>query len=93
MKAGIYFTGSGPILLLTSYKPLKNPRLADQLNLKGIGRNITFKIIEVLKTKRVELRLNWIFNVLCHFFVPNEYLKHPVPVVSRDYIRFIRYYP
>jgi hypothetical protein len=31
MKAGIFFTGTGPILILTSYNTLADPKLVDKL--------------------------------------------------------------
>lgn len=44
MKAGIYFTGTGPILLLTSYEELNVPRLIEKLVAKGIKKFIAFEI-------------------------------------------------
>ena len=44
MKAGIYFTGTGPILLLTSYEELNAPRLIEKLVAKGIKKFIAFEI-------------------------------------------------
>ena len=38
MKAGIFFTGTGPILILTSYKSLNDPKLVEKLQLKGIKK-------------------------------------------------------
>ena len=35
MKAGIFFTGTGPILILTSYESLDDPKLVEKLALKG----------------------------------------------------------
>ncbi|MBI5251972.1 MAG: hypothetical protein HY912_20965 [Desulfomonile tiedjei] len=44
MKAGIFFTGSGPILLLTSYDSLTNEHLVDKLSAKGIKKFIAFEV-------------------------------------------------
>lgn len=44
MKAGIFFTGTGPILLLTSYEELNHPRLLEKLYTKGIKKFIAFEI-------------------------------------------------
>lgn len=44
MKAGIYFTGSGPILLLTSYESLTDPRLIEKLAAKGIKKFLAFEV-------------------------------------------------
>jgi len=44
MKAGIYFTGSGPILILTSYDSLVNPILVSKLRSKGIKKFIAYEV-------------------------------------------------
>jgi hypothetical protein len=44
MKAGILFTGSGPILILTTYDSLKEPRLVEKLEVKGLKKFIAFEI-------------------------------------------------
>ena len=44
MKAGIIFTGTGPILILTSYDSLENPRLAEKLRAKGINKFIACEL-------------------------------------------------
>jgi len=46
MKTGIFFTGSGPILILTSYESLKDPKLVEKLALKGIKKFIAYEIPE-----------------------------------------------
>jgi hypothetical protein len=46
MKAGIFFTGSGPILILTSYDSLANPLLIKKLQSKGIRKFIAYEIPE-----------------------------------------------
>jgi hypothetical protein len=52
MKAGIYFTGSGPILILTSYDSLINPDLVNKLSGKGIKKFIAYEVlVESLKKK------------------------------------------
>jgi len=48
MKAGIFFTGTGPILILTSYESLDDPNLVEKLALKGIKKYIAFEIKEDL---------------------------------------------
>jgi hypothetical protein len=40
MKAGIIFTGTGPILILTSYESFDDPKLAAKLSAKGITKYI-----------------------------------------------------
>jgi len=48
MKAGIFFTGTGPILILTSYESLNDPKLVEKLALKGIKKYIAYEIQEDL---------------------------------------------
>ena len=38
MKAGIIFTGSGPILVLTSYDSFTDPKFVEKLKAKGIKK-------------------------------------------------------
>jgi hypothetical protein len=40
MKAGIVFTGTGPILILTTYESFKDPNLISKLEAKGIKKYI-----------------------------------------------------
>ena len=52
MKAGIFFTGSGPILLLTSYDSLTTPELVDKLATKGIKKFVAYEVdVDSLKKK------------------------------------------
>lgn len=52
MKAAIYFTGSGPILILTSYESLTEPRLLTKLQAKGIKKFIAYEVpVEMVKQK------------------------------------------
>jgi len=46
MKAGIYFTGTGPILILTSYDSITDPRLVEKLVIKGIKKFIAYEVSE-----------------------------------------------
>jgi hypothetical protein len=48
MKAGIFFTGSGPILILTSYGQLNDPNLLTKLAQKGIKKFIAYEVPEEL---------------------------------------------
>ena len=43
MKAGVFFTGSGPILLLTSYDSITDPHLINKLVAKGIDKFICYE--------------------------------------------------
>ena len=52
MKAGIYFTGSGPILLLTSHESLTDSQLIDKLQTKGIKKFIAYEVpVDTVKRK------------------------------------------
>ena len=46
MKAGIFFTGTGPILLLTSYDSFTDARLLEKLTAKGIKKFIAYEVAE-----------------------------------------------
>ena len=52
MKAGIYFTGSGPILVLTSFDRLDHEELIDRLRAKGLRKFVAFEVpVEVVRNK------------------------------------------
>lgn len=64
MKAGIFFTGTGPILLLTSYSSIHDKRLMDKLSYKGIHKFIAYEVdIDVVK-KRYGQHFNTIIGDL-----------------------------
>ncbi len=60
MKAGIIFTGTGPILLLTSYDHLGDPNLKAKLAAKGIKKYIAYEVDE----ETVKQRYGQQFNVV-----------------------------
>ena len=52
MKAGILFTGSGPILILTTYESFIDQKLVEKLKTKGIKKFIAHDVpIKMLKEK------------------------------------------
>lgn len=52
MKAGIVFTGTGPILILTTYESFEDPKLADKMAAKGIKKYIASELpLETVKKK------------------------------------------
>ena len=52
MKASVIFTGSGPILILTSYESLVSDELAQKLSQKGIKKYIACEVdIELCRKK------------------------------------------
>ncbi len=52
MKAGIFFSGTGPILLLTTYESLNDDKLVEKLTQKGIKKYIAYEVpIDTVKEK------------------------------------------
>lgn len=52
MKAGIIFTGTGPILILTTYESLGDPGFIEKLNAKRIQKFIAYEVpAETLEEK------------------------------------------
>ena len=64
MKAGIFFTGTGPILILTSYESLDDPKLVEKLALKGIKKYIAFEIQDDLVKEKYGKHFNVILGDL-----------------------------
>ena len=64
MKAGIFFTGTGPVLLLTTYGELDNPRLAEKLAQKGIKRYIAYEVPEEMVRDKYGRHFNIIMGDL-----------------------------
>ncbi len=44
MRAYLVFTGSGPILVLTTFPGVTDPRLVDKLRHKGISKFIAYEV-------------------------------------------------
>ena len=44
MKAGIFFTGSGPILILTTYDSFTEPGFLNKLDAKGIKKFVAREV-------------------------------------------------
>ncbi len=52
MKAGIIFTGTGPILILTSYNSFTDPKFIEKLAAKGIKKFLAYELpVETVKKK------------------------------------------
>ena len=64
MKAGIFFTGSGPILILTSYESLIDPDFVEKLSTKGIKKFIAFEVSEDLLKEKYGQHLDVIMGDL-----------------------------
>jgi hypothetical protein len=64
MKAGIFFTGTGPVLLLTTYSELNDPALAEKLAQKGIKRYIAYEVPEELVKEKYGMHFKIIMGDL-----------------------------
>jgi hypothetical protein len=64
MKAGIFFTGTGPILILTTYASLNDQKLIDKLTQKGIKKYIAYEVSEDLVKQRYGTHFNVILGDL-----------------------------
>ena len=64
MKAGILFTGTGPILILTTYAALDDPKLIEKLTQKGIKKYIAYEVPEDLVKQRYGQQFNVILGDL-----------------------------
>ena len=52
MKAAVVFTGSGPIVVLTTYDSLEDPKFIEQLEVKGLDKFLGYEVsIDVTKKK------------------------------------------
>ncbi len=64
MKAGIFFTGTRPILILTTYASLNDPKLIEKLAQKGIKKYIAYEVSEDLVKQRYGRHFNVIMGDL-----------------------------
>ena len=52
MKAGIFFTGSGPIVVLTTFDSFNEPDFVEKLTAKGLNKFIAYEVsIDKVKEK------------------------------------------
>lgn len=52
MKAGLFFTGSGPIVVLTSFDSITDSRFIEKLKAKGIQKFLAYEIpVDEVKEK------------------------------------------
>ena len=52
MRAYLIYTGTGPILVLTTYAALDDPRLLDKLRYKGIAKFIGYQVpLEIVRQR------------------------------------------
>ena len=64
MKAGIYFSGTGPILILTTYDSLTDPKLVEKLYAKGIKKFIAYEVSDEKVKERYGMQYNVIMGDL-----------------------------
>jgi len=64
MKSGIFFTGSGPIVILTSSDSFTNPVFISKLSSKGIKKFIAYEVSEKLVKEKYGQHYEVILNDL-----------------------------
>ena len=64
MKAGIFFTGTGPILILTSYASLNDPNLVEKLSAKRLNKFIAYEVSAEKVKEKYGLKYNMIMGDL-----------------------------
>ncbi|MHC1724729.1 MAG: hypothetical protein AB9866_01695 [Syntrophobacteraceae bacterium] len=64
MKAALIFTGSGPILVLTTFESFQSPELLERLAARGITKFITHEVSPELVRKRYGTRFSVIMGDL-----------------------------
>jgi hypothetical protein len=64
MKAGIFFTGTGPILILTAYDALDDSKLIEKLTAKGIKKFIAYEVPEEIVKQKYGLKFKTIMGDL-----------------------------
>ena len=63
MKAGIIFTGTGPILILTTYESLTDSGFIEKLSIKGIKKFIAYELPVDLVREKYGAQFSVIMNV------------------------------
>lgn len=64
MKAGILFSGSGPILILTTYESFDDPKLVEKLLAKRIRKYIAYEVPEETVKEKYGMHYNVIMGDL-----------------------------
>lgn len=64
MKASVIFTGTGPLLILTSYESLTDPAFVEKLATKGIKKYIAYELPMEMVEKEYGEHLKIILNDL-----------------------------
>ncbi len=64
MKSGIIFTGSGPLVILTSSNSFTNPIFISKLSTKGIKKFIAYEVSEEIVKEKYGAHYETILNDL-----------------------------
>ena len=64
MKAGIFFTGTGPILILTTYESFTDPKFIEKLSAKGLKKFIVYEVPDDLVKQRYGMHFNIVMGDL-----------------------------
>ena len=71
MKAAFLFTGTGPIVIVTSYESIEHPKVTEMLRAKGIPKFIAHEIpLEIVKE-----RYGNHFDVVMHSLAESDDLR------------------
>lgn len=62
MKAGVIFTGTGPILILTSYESFSDPKFIEKLSQKGISKFVASEVSVDLCKERYGTAFHAVLN-------------------------------
>ncbi|MCP4570393.1 MAG: hypothetical protein GY841_22655 [FCB group bacterium] len=62
MKTCVIFTGSGPILIVTTYASLTDPRFVDKMVSKGIMKFIGYELPSVLVQEKYGAHFTAVMN-------------------------------
>ena len=62
MKAGIIFTGTGPILVLTTYPSFNDPAFVEKMSQKGIMKYLAYELDAELVRKSYGQKFEVIIN-------------------------------
>lgn len=64
MKAGIIFTGTGPILILTTHESFSDDRFIEKLASKGLKKFIAYEVDDALVKERYGKHFNVVMGDL-----------------------------
>jgi hypothetical protein len=64
MKAGIIFTGTGPILILTTHESFSDDRFVEKLAAKGLKKFIAYEVDDELVKERYGKHFNVVMGDL-----------------------------